>query len=265
MPRIAIGMPVFNGGVMLERAIASIEAQTLADFTVFAADNASTDGSWDILQAWAARDSRVTIHRHAENIGALGNFRYVLDRTESERFLWHACDDWASPNYLETLDSLLDANPECTLACADVVKHAVHGGEKRRRFPDLAGRSRLGRILALLKRPRAPWIYGLFRRQALARALPATASFSHAWGGDYIILMRFILEGRICGSGDAEFHYRMTAPADQAYRPAGWPARRRFFMDYLAANLGVFWSTALTPYQRMICLPVLLRHVLRGL
>ena len=265
MPRIAIGMPVFNGGVMLERAIASIEAQTLADFTVFAADNASTDGSWDILRAWAARDSRVVLHRHPHNIGALANFRSVLERAEAERFLWHACDDWTSPGYLETLNALLDANPDCALACGDVVKHGVEGGEKRRRFPDLAGRSPLGRTLALLKRPRAPWIYGLFRRQALARALLATAAFSHAWGGDYIILMRFILEGRICGTSEAEFHYRMTAPADQAYRPLGWPARRRFFMDYLAANLGVFRDAALTPYQRMICLPVLLRHVLRGL
>ena len=265
MIRITIGMPIFNGAASLERAIASIEAQTLGDFVVIAADNASTDGSWDILRAWAARDRRVTVHRHGENIGALANFRYVLDRAETDRFMWHACDDWASANYLATLDALLDANLECALACGDVVKHAVEGGEKRRLFPGLAGRAPLGRILALLKRPRAPWIYGLFQREALRRAMLATDDFGYAWGGDYITLMGFILEGRVCGSSDADLHYRMSAPGAQASRPAGRAAHWRFFKDYLAANLRVLRGAKLPLHQKIICLPVLLRHVLRAI
>ncbi len=262
MPRLTIGMPIYNGAASLERAIASIEGQTLTDFAVFAADNASTDGSWETLSAWAARDPRVVIHRHDENIGAIANFRYVLDGAGSGRFMWHACDDWTSPNYLETLDALLDANPDCALACGAVVKHDVDGTLKRRLFPDLAGRAALGRILALLKRPRAPWIYGLFRRDDLSRALRAAEKSGHAWGADYITLMGFILEGRVCGSNDAAFHYRMTAPAASAHRPADhW----RFFFRYLAANLGVFRGADLSLIQRLTCLPVLLRHVMRGI
>lgn len=263
--RVTIGLPVFNGAASLEQAIASIEAQSLADFTVIAADNASTDGSADILGAWAARDDRVTIHRHAENIGALANFRYLLDAAETERFMWHACDDWASPNYLECLDALLDAHPHCALACGDVVKHSVEGAEQRRRFPDLDGRSRLGRALSLLKRPRAPWIYGLFRTDDLRRAQAAADEFGDAWGGDYVALMGLILEGRVCGSNDAEFHYRMSAPANQPYRPVGWAANRRFFQAYLAANLRVLRDADLILSHKAICLPVLLRHVLRAL
>ncbi len=262
MSRVTIGMPVYNGAAFIERAIASIEAQTEADFAVFAADNASSDESWEILQAWASRDHRVTIHRHNENIGALANFRYVLDGADSERFMWHACDDWTSPNYVEILAALLDANPGCALACGDVVKRTVEGGEKRRRFPDLAGRSQLGRILALLRRPRAPWIYGLFRREDLSRALRAAEKFGYAWGGDYITLMAFILEGRVCGSNDAEFHYRMTDPAASAHRPTD---HRRFFRRYLAANLRLLRAANLTAFQRLICLPVLLHHLMRGI
>ncbi len=262
MARVTIGMPVYNGAAFIERAIASIEAQTCADFVVFAADNASSDESWEILQAWAARDSRVTVHRHAENIGSLANFRYVLDCAKSERFMWHACDDWASPNYLEILDVLLDANPDCVLALGDVVKHTVDGVEKRRRFPDLAGRSQLGRILALLKRPRAPWIYGLFRKAELSQAQQAAEKFGYAWGGDYITLMAFILEGRVCGSNDAEFHYRMTDPAASTHRPTD---HRRFYRRYLAANLRLLRNATLTAFQRLICLPVLLRHLMRGI
>ena len=263
-PRVTIGLPVYNGAASLARAIASIEAQSLTDFAVIAADNASTDDSWDILQAWAARDDRVTLQRHAENIGALANFRYLLDAAATERFMWHACDDWASANYLECLDALLDAHPRCALACGDVVKHTVDGGQKRRRFPDLAGLSPLGRALTLLKRPRAPWIYGLFRTDDLRRVQQAADQFGHAWGGDYIALMGLILEGRVHGTSDADFHYRMSAPADQPYRPVGRTARWRFFRAYLAANLGTLRDADLPLLHKTICLPVLLRHILRA-
>ena len=263
--RVTIGVPVYNGAASLERAIASIEAQSLNDFTVIAADNASTDGSWDILQAWAKRDRRVTIHRHADNIGAQANFRYLLDAAETRRFLWHACDDWASPNYLECLDALLDAYPHCALACGDVVKHTVEGAEKRRRFPGLAGLSRLARALTLLKRPRAPWIYGLFRTDDLRRAQAAADRFGYAWGGDYVALMGLILEGRVCGTNDAEFHYRMSTPATQPYRPVDRAAHWRFFRAYLAANLRVLADARIPLSHKALCLPVLLRHVLRAI
>ena len=53
----------------------------------------------------------------------------------------------------------------------------------------------------------------------LRRAQAAADRFGYAWGGDYVALMGLILEGRVCGTNDAEFHYRMSTPATQPYRP----------------------------------------------
>ena len=263
-PRITVGMPVHNGAATLERAIAGLEAQSLGDFAVIAADNASSDGSGEILADWAAHDPRVTVHRHDGNIGALANFRYVLDRAESDYFMWHACDDWLSPNYLAVLSGLLDGDPGCGLAVGDVVKAEAGGGEKRRVFPELGGRSRLGRVAALLRRPRAPWIYGLFRARDLRPADAHSAAFGHAWGGDYVTLMWFILNDRIRGNGEAVFHYRMSDDARRAYRPGG-AAHLRFFGRYLRYNLAVLGECRLSALEKTLCLPLLLRHTARGL
>lgn len=262
--RITVGLPVYNGAAHLERALGGLAAQTHANFVVCVADNASTDGSGETLAAWAARDARIAVHRHAENIGALANFRYVLDCADTAYFMWHACDDWVSPNYLAALCAILDAEPGCALACGDVVKRAADGAEKRRVFPDLVGRSRLGRVVTILKRPRAPWIYGLFRAEELRRAFAVAEDFGYAWAGDYLTLLPFILNDRIRGTSDAVFHYHMSAEAYRTYRPAGRPAHLRFFGRYLRFNLAILRACSLTPLEKAVCLPVLLRHVGRA-
>ncbi len=264
MARITVGMPVYNGAATLGRAIAGLEAQSLGEFTVIAADNASTDGSHAMLEDWAARDDRVTVHRHGTNIGALGNFRFVLDRAKTDYFMWHACDDRLGTNYLERLCALLDGDTGCGLAVGDVVKHEAGGGEKRRIFPELAGRSRLGRVIALLGRPRAPWIYGLFRTAELRPANARAVEFGHLWGGDYVTLMPFILNDRIRGTGEAVFHYRMSDEARRTYRPGG-AAHLRFFGRYLRYNLAILGESRLSTLEKTLCLPLLLRHVARGL
>ena len=68
---LVIGIPVFNEQNYIAQTISSLRNQSLRDFAVLIVDNASTDDSWDIIQASIARDTRFTAHRHDENIGAL--------------------------------------------------------------------------------------------------------------------------------------------------------------------------------------------------
>ena len=65
MPRVSILMPCYNAGRYLDAAMASMLAQTYTDFEVLALDDGSTDGSWERLQVWAGRDSRVRATRLA--------------------------------------------------------------------------------------------------------------------------------------------------------------------------------------------------------
>ena len=260
-PIITVGMPVYNGAAFIEQALKALLAQTYRPFTLLIADNASTDGTWDILQDWAGRDSRIILHRHETNIGMAGNFRYLLDRAETKYFMWHACDDWVSPNFLDALCAVLDSNSDCALACGDVAKFGVGKLEKWRVFPSLAGHGRVGRIITILRRPRAPWIYGLFRIDALRRALAVAEEFGYPWAADYLAMLPFILNDRIRGTSAAAFHYHVSDHSYYTLRPSGSFPFLRFFARYLRYNLAMLQPSSLSPIEKMVCLPYLLRHV----
>ncbi len=102
-PRLSIGMPVYNGEAYLREAIDSLLAQTAGDFELIISDNASTDSTPVICHAYAVKDPRVRYIRQEVNLGAAGNFIFVLKAARHEYFMWAACDDTWSTNWVETL------------------------------------------------------------------------------------------------------------------------------------------------------------------
>ena len=74
---LGLVMPVYNEArwldAILERVLARPEVAQ-----VVAVDDGSTDGSWEQLQTWAARDPRVTALRHAGNRGKGAAIRTAL-------------------------------------------------------------------------------------------------------------------------------------------------------------------------------------------
>jgi glycosyltransferase involved in cell wall biosynthesis len=70
MQRLAVIMPVYNEQATVERAVARILAAPIdMDIRVLAVDDASTDGSFDLLTRMAATDPRITVVRHTANRG----------------------------------------------------------------------------------------------------------------------------------------------------------------------------------------------------
>ena len=79
LPLVSIGMPVYNGVDVLGCAIESVLSQSFRNFELIISDNASTDGSEALCRGFAANDSRIRYIRQSANLGAIGNFRFVLD------------------------------------------------------------------------------------------------------------------------------------------------------------------------------------------
>jgi glycosyltransferase involved in cell wall biosynthesis len=100
-PVVSIGLPVYNGERYLVAALDSLLGQTFGEFELIVSDNASTDRTGEICREYANRDSRVRYFRQANNIGALNNFRFVFEESRGEFFLWAACDDLWSPDFVE--------------------------------------------------------------------------------------------------------------------------------------------------------------------
>lgn len=112
IPAICIGMPVYNGIGTIGSALDSLLSQTFPDFAIIVSDNASTDGTGDICQEYALRDTRITYVRQPQNVGAEANFKFVFLASNSKYFMWAAADDIRSPDFLEKNFIFLESHPE---------------------------------------------------------------------------------------------------------------------------------------------------------
>lgn len=101
MPLVSIGVPVYNGERYLRESIESILGQTYGDIEVIISDNASTDGTADVIASLAADDDRIHSHRFAENQGAARNYNAVFERASGRYFKWAAHDDLIKPEFVE--------------------------------------------------------------------------------------------------------------------------------------------------------------------
>lgn len=111
VPSLSVLMSVYNGRPYLEEAIESIINQTFTEFEFLIIDDASTDGSRELLKEWDAKDERIRLILHDQNRG-LG---YALaEGVEAACGKWIARmddDDIACPNRLQKQLKFVEENP----------------------------------------------------------------------------------------------------------------------------------------------------------
>lgn len=116
-PRVALGLPVYNGANFLRQSLEAIRAQTFTDFELVISDNASTDTTERICKELADVDPRVTYIRQPVNLGAAPNYNAVFHAApRSEYFAWVAHDDVPAPEFLGACVAALDEQPDAVLA-----------------------------------------------------------------------------------------------------------------------------------------------------
>src|SRR3974377_1117825 len=100
VPKVSIGLPVYNGENYLRLAIDSILTQDYTDFELIISDNASADATQEICREYTARDCRIRYYRNKINIGASGNYNRVFELARGGLFKWAAHDDVHLPAFL---------------------------------------------------------------------------------------------------------------------------------------------------------------------
>jgi glycosyltransferase involved in cell wall biosynthesis len=110
-PRLSVLLPVRDAAPYLQSCIASLERQTVHDFEVVAADDGSTDGSGDLLDAWAERDPRVRVH-HQPPSGLVAALNTGLERCRAPLVARMDADDICHPRRLELQASALEERSE---------------------------------------------------------------------------------------------------------------------------------------------------------
>jgi len=68
IPRISVLMPVFNAEKFVSESIESILIQTFSDFELIIVDDGSKDGSWDVIELFTTKDSRIRAIKNDVNL-----------------------------------------------------------------------------------------------------------------------------------------------------------------------------------------------------
>jgi glycosyltransferase involved in cell wall biosynthesis len=118
VPRLTLGLPVYNGERFLAVSLDALLAQTYTDFELIISDNGSTDRTSEIARHYQSIDSRVRYVHHPQNRGSTFNHNFVMEQSRSEFFKWVSDDDLYAPDLLQRCVDALDSRPEISLAHA---------------------------------------------------------------------------------------------------------------------------------------------------
>lgn len=111
-PRWSVVVPLYNMARTIERAVASIIAQSEPSWELLVVDDGSTDGSAAYVES--VRDPRVSLVRQAnEGVSAARNRGIAESRGSLMTFL--DADDYWAPEHLANLGRLVDDFPNAVL------------------------------------------------------------------------------------------------------------------------------------------------------
>jgi glycosyltransferase involved in cell wall biosynthesis len=116
VPRLSVGLPVYNSSAYVAESIEAILGQTFEDFELIISDNASTDDTGDICRRYVKQDSRARYFRQPKNVGLAPNHNFCVRQAQGALFKWAAGDDLYARDLLEKCVAALDEDPKVVLA-----------------------------------------------------------------------------------------------------------------------------------------------------
>lgn len=233
--KVSVLVAVFNAEKYLECCLDSLLNQTLREIQVLCVDDASTDSSWQILQRYAALDTRVEIFQQPLNMGQAKARNLALHHAKGQYTCFLDSDDYLAEDALRLLvecfekDAEVDAEKDAEMDAVLFDCHYVYpdGREKSYQMPSfayLSGKEAFRKSL--------DWqIHGVYAvRTSIHLRFPYDES-SHAYSDDNTTRLHYLASRKV-GRCDGIYYYRQHA-GSVTHRVSV----RRF--DYLLANFSM--------------------------
>lgn len=114
-PEVSVLMAVRNGGPFLDEALRSIVEQTFTGWEMIVVDDASTDVTLGVLEAWSKREPRLRIVANPVNKGQTACLNQGVSVCRGRWVARQDADDISEPSRLERQVAFLRANKETAL------------------------------------------------------------------------------------------------------------------------------------------------------
>jgi teichuronic acid biosynthesis glycosyltransferase TuaG len=116
---VSIIMPAYNSADYIGLSIQSVLNQTVSDWELLIADDASTDNTVDVAASF--QDSRIIYMRSEENLGSAGARNLALRKARGRYVAFLDSDDIWEAEKLERQLAYMKSTG-CTISCTDYVK-----------------------------------------------------------------------------------------------------------------------------------------------
>lgn len=115
---VSVTLVTYNSGRFIRRCLESVLEQRYPDLEIIVVDNASTDGTTDILERF---ENSCTIVYNEENIGFAAAQNQAIGISSGEWVLTLNPDVMLLPNFVETLMESADADPAVGTLCGKLL------------------------------------------------------------------------------------------------------------------------------------------------
>ncbi len=204
-PAITVAMSVYNAAPYLGLAIESILAQTFGDFEFLIVNDGSDDGSAQIIDSFAARDSRIR-PIHQENRGLVASLNRMIAEARAPLIARMDGDDISRPERFARQLAFLDANPDFGVVGTLTVNIDESGNEtwlNADQPTDWEGFRAALKDKPLLCHPSA-----MIRTEVVRAAGGYRAAFRHC--EDYDLWLRLSERTKLCSLPDRLLLYRYS-------------------------------------------------------
>jgi glycosyltransferase involved in cell wall biosynthesis len=146
-PLISVLMSVRNGLPYVEQTVRSILEQTFGDWEFIIVDNASTDGSVEVIDRISKTEPRITLIRNASDLGHSGALNVGLQRCRGTWIARIDADDIALPHRLERQLEFLGNDPDVKVCSCLAYYINAEGKRVGKSFHDLTTREAYARYM----------------------------------------------------------------------------------------------------------------------
>ncbi len=137
MSKISVIVPCHNVEKYLPKCLESLIGQTFHDIDIVAVENASTDGTMDIIKKYASSDTRIKVL--TSDIPSQQNARRMgICATSGEYIMFCDADDWYAPDMCEVMYKAITESGADIACCDAVLEYDEELSEKEKELRDFA-------------------------------------------------------------------------------------------------------------------------------